>query len=476
MKRALLLLLLPVAGCTVGPDYHPAPIPAPAAWTERTGQNTQASDLAWWWRRFDDKVLNQLVEQAMTANADVAQAVAKLRQARAGLTQKKAGLFPTLDTSASATRSRQYLGSGIGASTPNGLGSDYDTSNSFQAGFDASFELDVFGGQRRSVESTKAGVDAAKEDLGDTVLTLLGDVARNYVEARGYQTRIAIAKETLTSRTDTWHLTQAKAQGGTGTGLDAVQAKAEMESAAAAIPPLEYDFKQSVNRLAVLTGLQPQDMLDVMRSPQPIPRLAGRIEPDPPVRALVRRPDIRAAEQRVAAATADIGVAQADRLPAVTLAGSIGLNSSRVRSLSNVSSNVWSLGPQISLPIFDAGKRAAKVDEKTAVRDEKVAVWQATVRKAVEDTENSLTALDREWAHNAALRRTVDAYADASRLARMQYTSGLANFLNVLDADRSLATERDNLTQSDVALSVDAIALYKALGGGWEDVIGIAER
>lgn len=475
MKRALLLLLLPVAGCTVGPDYHPAPIPAPATWTGRAGQNTQASDLAQWWRRFGDKALNQLVEQALTANADVAQAVAKLRQARAGLTQEKAGLFPTLDASGNATRSRQYIGSGIGGSTGSGM-SDYYTSNSFEAGFDASFELDVFGGQHRSVESSKAGVDAAAQDLGDAVLTLLGDVARYYVDACGYQTRIAIAKETLASRTDTWHLTQAKAQGGTGTGLDAVQARAAMESAAAAIPPLEADFKQSANRLAVLTGLQPQDILDMMHSGKPIPRLAGGIEPDPPIRALLRRPDIRAAERRVAAATADIGVAQADRYPSLSLAGSLGLNSSRIRSLSNVSSNVWSFGPAISLPVFDAGKRAAKVDEKTAVRDEKVAVWQETVRKAVEDTENALTALDREWAHNAALRRTVDAYADASRLARMQYTSGLTTFLNVLDADRSLATERDSLAQSDVALAVDAIALYKALGGGWEDVIGTAER
>jgi NodT family efflux transporter outer membrane factor (OMF) lipoprotein len=249
-----------------------------------------------------------------------------------------------------------------------------------------------------------------------------------------------------------------------------VQARAETESAAAAIPPLEYDFRQSVNRLAVLTGQPPQTVLDRMRAVQPIPQVGGAIEPDPPVLALARRPDIRAAERRIAAASADIGVTEADRYPAVTLAGSIGVNSATIRSSANASSNVWSFSPTFSVPIFDAGKRRAKVDQKIAVREEKVAVWQATVRTALEETENALVALDRERAHNGALRRTVSAYADALKVSQAQYQAGLANFLNVRDADRSLASQRDSLAQSDTALALDAVALYKALGGGWQDV------
>lgn len=466
MKTTTSLLLLPIvvglAGCMVGPDYHPDPVPASAAWTDRSVSNAPASDVTAWWRQFHDPMLDQLIERAVSANTDVAQNVAKLRQARASLMQENAGLYPTLDGSGSATRSRQSLAD-IGRA-------DSITSNTFKASFDASFELDIFGGQRRSIESANASRDAAAEDLGDTVRTVLGDVARYYVETRGYQARIAIAKDTLASRTDTWNLTRAKAQGGTGTGLDAVQAQAEMESAASAIPTLEYDFRESVNRLAVLTGTQPQDMLNLLRIPKPIPRLVGTIEPDPPVVALARRPDIRAAERRVASATADIGVAQADRFPAVTLAGSVGLNSSSIRSLANISSNVWSLGPSVSLPIFDAGKRAAKVDERIADRDEKIAIWQATVRSAIEETENALIALDRERAHNIALHRTVDAYADALKVSEVQYQAGLTTFLNVLDAGRSLASQRDNLAASDVQLAVDAIALYKALGGGWQDI------
>lgn len=462
MKPGVLLLLLPLAGCVVGPDYHATPVPAPAAWSDRTASGASVSDLTAWWRRFNDPTLDRLIEQAVTANADVAQMVAKLRQARAGVVQKKAGLLPTLDGSGGATRSRQSLAS---------IGNlDSITTSSFEAGFDASFELDLFGGQRRSVESAGASLDAAALDVGDTIRTMLGDVARYYIEARGYQARIEVAEETLKSRTDTWHITSAKAQGGTGTGLDAVQARAEMESAAAAIPPLQYDFRQSVNRLAVLTGQPSQAVLDRMRAVRPIPQVAGAIEPDAPVLALARRPDVRAAERRIAAASADIGVAEADRYPAVTLAGSIGVNSATIRSMANASSNVWSFGPTFSVPIFDAGKRRAKVDEKIAVREEKVAVWQATVRTALEETENALVALDRERDHNAALRRTVNAYADALKVSQAQYRAGLANFLNVLDSDRSLATERDSLAQSDAALALDAVALYKALGGGWQDL------
>jgi multidrug efflux system outer membrane protein len=465
---SLVAIATMLAGCTVGPDYEPKPIAAPAAWTTAAPEKAAVSELAGWWKRFDDPVLDRLVAQALAANGDLVEAAAKLREARAGLAKERAAQFPMVDASGSATRSRQAT-TGTTGSMP---GADQLTaivSNAFQAGFDVSFELDIFGGQRRAVESAAASTAATEADLGGTVLSLLGDVARYYVEARAYAARITVAKDTLASRTDTWHLTEAKARGGTGTGLDATQARAEMESAAAAIPPLEYDLRAAMERLAVLTGQQPQAVLAIMGDTRSVPRLAGSIVPDPPVVALARRPDIQAAERRIAAATADIGVAQADRLPAVTLDGSVGLNSSRLRSVFKVSSNVWSFGPEVSLPIFDAGSRAAKVDQKVAIRDQKIAAWQTTVRNAVEEAENALAALDRERAHNTALRRTVDAYAEARAVAQARYDAGLADLLNVLDADRSLANARDSLVQSDAALATDGIALYKALGGGWED-------
>jgi len=469
MKLSILFLPLVLAGCVVGPDYHPAPMTVPATWVGKQQTAAPATDTAGWWHHFNDPVLERLVDDALRSNADVAEAAAKIREARASLAQARSGLFPSLDLSADASRSRQALSGGELGGSGGQSGSSTFTGNTFESGFDMTFELDLFGGQRRSVESAGATVDAAQADLGSTILSLLGDVARYYVDARAYQTRISIAQETLASRTDTWHLTEAKAKGGIGSWLDAVQAEAEVESAAAQIPPLEYGFRQAVDRLAVLTGTQPQDVLEKLQVPRPIPHLAGSIQPDPPLVALARRPDIRAAERRLAAATADIGVAEADRYPGVTLAGAIGLNSSQLRSFAETSSNVWSFGPEVSLPIFDAGKRAAKVDQKTAIRDEKLAAWEATVRSAIEEAENALTALDRERAHNEALRRTVKAYADALRVSQAQYEAGLATFLDVLDADRSLATERDNLAQSDADLAIDGIALYKALGGGWQE-------
>jgi NodT family efflux transporter outer membrane factor (OMF) lipoprotein len=466
MKRLALLLVPLLFGCTVGPDYHAPPLSASKTWVGQTTGQTDAANAGAWWKRFNDPLLDRLIAQAAQANADVAQAAAKLRQARASLAQESAGLFPSVTASAKATRSRQSLADfgGVGSFTQ----------NFFQAGFDASYEIDLFGGQRRSVESATAGLEATSEDLGDTLLSLIGETARYYSQARGYQARISVAQETLASRTDTWRLTRAKAEGGTGTGLDALQAKAEMEQAAAAIPPLEDDYREAIDRLATLTGQPTQTLVDTLRAPRPVPQFAGTIKPDPPVVTLAQRPDIRAAERRIAAASADIGVAQAERLPSLSLAGSIGLNSSRIRSLANTSSLAWSWGPEVSLPIFDAGKRAAKVDEKVALRDEKIAAWQATVRSAVEETENALVALDRERVHNAALRRTVDAYGEALKVAQVQYQAGLTTFLTVLEADRSLASERDSLAQSDTSLAIDAIALYKALGGGWQNLQTVA--
>ncbi|WP_157654268.1 efflux transporter outer membrane subunit [Burkholderia ubonensis] len=453
--------MLLLAGCTVGPDYHAMRAAAPSDWADRPHTAASPTDPKSWWMRFNDSELDHLIGDALCANADVLEAQARLREARASLVQKRSGLYPAIDGSGSATRSRQKI-SGFGDNSSL-------TGNIFKTGFDASFELDIFGARRRSVESSAANAQAYEADLDDTIRSLLGDVARHYVQARGYQARIIIAKDTLAARTDTWLLTRAKALAGTGTGLDEVQARAEMDSAAATIAPLEYSFHESVNRLAVLTGAPPQDVLDRLRKAAPVPVPSGEIEPDPPVEVLARRPDVRAAERRIAEATADIGVSEADRYPAVSLAGAIGLNSETIRSFASRSSTTWSFGPTLSVPVFDAGKRAAKVREKEAVRDEKIAAWQATVRSAIEETENALTALDRERAHNEALRKAVAAYKSAFDVSQAQYEAGLTTFLSVLEADRSLASQRDSLAQSDVNLAVGAIALYKALAGGWEN-------
>ncbi|MCQ4161001.1 efflux transporter outer membrane subunit [Roseomonas sp. GC11] len=454
-----------LAGCTVGPDHVAPPLSAAVSWSSPQDQTARRESLANWWRRFDDPVLNSLIEDVSTGNTDVAQAVARLRQARESATQTGAALLPSIDSSVSATRSRSFLGR---ASSPaSSSGTSYYTTNSFDAGFDASYELDIFGGKRRDVERATASAVANEADLADTLLSSQGDVASYYVELRGYQARLALARRMVSLRQDSLALARAKARAGTGAELDAVQAQAELESARADIPPLEQSTREAELRLAVLTGQTPAAMQERLAALRPVPSLAGRVSPEPPVTALARRPDIRAAERRIAAATANIGVAEADRLPAVSLAGSIGLNGSRLSNTGHLSSNVWSFGPTIDLPIFDAGRRASVVRERVAARDESIATWRGIVNTAVEDVEKALSALDRERAHEAALRRTVAAYSDSASLALIVYSAGRGDYTDVVTAQRSLASAQDSLVQSQVSLAKNAVALFKALGGGW---------
>lgn len=470
---AFAALALMAAGCTVGPDHVEPAMAVASSWSSPQEQDARKSSLVGWWRRFDDPVLNGLIEEASASNTDVAQAVARLRQARETAVQTGAARLPTVDFSASATRSRSSLGSLGSAATS--LGRDHVTSDSFALGFDAKYELDIFGGRRRDVERTNASAQAYEADFADTLLTLHGDVASYYVDLRGYQARLAVARRTVALRQDSLSLARAKARAGTGAELDAVQAQAELENAQAAIPPLEQSAREALLRLAVLTGQTPAALEARVGAERPIPALAETVNPDPPVVALARRPDIRAAERRIAAATANIGVAQADRLPAVSLAASVGLNSSRLSDITRLSSNVWSLGPTMDLPIFDAGRRASVVRERIAVRDETVAAWRGTVNAAVEDVEKALTSLDRERAHEAALRRTVAAYASSVSLSTTLYRSGMGSYTDVITAQRSLASAQDSLTQSQASLARNAIALFKALGGGWTRDAGGAD-
>ena len=431
----LLGLYTILPGCTVGPDYKAPTLAVDAAWSSPQELAGRRVSLMNWWRRFNDPALDELIDAAGAGNTDVAQSVARLRQARESTMQITAALYPSVDASASATRTRTYLGT-IGG-TQNLLGSNYFVTNSFADGFDASWELDIFGGKRRDLERARASAEADVADLADTLLSTQGEVASDYVQLRGYQVRVVLARQTVALREDSLALAQARAQAGTGTGLDAAQAQAELENERATIAPLEQGAREVELRLAVLTGQTPAVMRARLATTHPVPSLAGDVSPEPPVTVLERRPDIRAAERRIAAATANIGVAEADRLPAVSLAGSVGLNSSRLSGVTTLSSNVWSLGPTVDLPIFDAGRRAAVVRERVAVREQQIAAWRGKVNAAIAEVETALTDLDRERAHEAALRRTVTAYADSASLAMVVYRAGRGDYTDVVTAQRS---------------------------------------
>ncbi len=469
-SAATALSLLLLTGCTLGPDVKPPEMPLPAAWSAPLPDAvTDVSADAAWWQGFGDVGLDRLIERALIANRDLERAVAVIAEARALRTQAAASFYPQVDGGASVTRRRQTStgssGSFGGVDFSTGDRSSIDTV--YEAGFDAAWELDVFGKTRRAVEAAEAGVNAETDAANGVRLTLIGDVARAYVDARGLQRRIKVTEATIDAQRDTVGLTRARFQAGTGNGLDAVRAEAQLASFEAELPPLRAAFAADVHRLGVLTGQQPVALAEVLAPPAPIPMMAATPQTGVPAGLLRRRPDIREAEQRLAQATADIGVAVAERYPSFSLPGTISLTNTKLIDLFRKASLVWAIGPDVSVPLFDAGFRRAEVELRYARQAQARAAWEQTVLLALEEVENALANWREEADRHKALVASADGNADALALATELYTRGLASFLDVLDAQRALFLAQSALAASEAALSTDLVALCKALGGGW---------
>lgn len=357
------------AGCAVGPDYAKPDMALPSRWTQASSDargSSPAAPLDAWWRGFNDPLLDELMEEAVSGDADVASARAKIREARATRREAEAGLGPSVTGSAAATESGAGQGAG-GASTTSTTST---TSAPFQAGLDASWKLDLFGGKRRDAEAAVFGEQAAEEDLRSTLLTLIGDVGAYYADARGYQARIALARRTFASQRRTADLTHVKFDAGAASAADTARAEAQAGTTAADIPTCETGYAESVHRLSILTGRAPGALDDRMRAPRTIPAPRKPLPAGVPADLLTRRPDVRAAERRVAQATAKIGAAEAALYPDVSLTGSLSTAASRPGDMLRASSVSWSWGPSVSIPIFDGGKLAAQRDATQAQRDE----------------------------------------------------------------------------------------------------------
>jgi len=357
------------AGCAVGPDYAKPDMALPSRWTQASSDargSSPAAPLDAWWRGFNDPLLDELMEEAVSGDADVASARAKIREARATRREAEAGLGPSVTGSAAATESGAGQGAG-GASTTSTTST---TSAPFQAGLDASWKLDLFGGKRRDAEAAVFGEQAAEEDLRSTLLTLIGDVGAYYADARGYQARIALARRTFASQRRTADLTHVKFDAGAASAADTARAEAQAGTTAADIPTYETGYAESVHRLSILTGRAPGALDDRMRAPRTIPAPRKPLPAGVPADLLTRRPDVRAAERRVAQATAKIGAAEAALYPDVSLTGSLSTAASRPGDMLRASSVSWSWGPSVSIPIFDGGKLAAQRDATQAQRDE----------------------------------------------------------------------------------------------------------
>jgi NodT family efflux transporter outer membrane factor (OMF) lipoprotein len=458
----LVLVILILTGCaTVGPDYIPPKMSVSPTWYTQLkgGLSTEEMDpqtLAVWWTTLNDSELSSLIDRAVSGNLDLKKALARVREARARRGVAKAGLFPTLDATGSATWSRSSKDTGTDK-----------TSALYAASFDAGWELDIFGGVRRSVEAAEGDLQAIQEDLRDVLVSLLAEVALNYVQVRTYQSRIAVAEANLEAQGETYQLTLWRYQAGLSDELAVQQARYNLESTCSQIPTLRTGLEEAMNRIAVLLGEQPGKVHEELEKRESIPVTPLKVAVGVPADVLRRRPDIRRAERQLAAQTARIGVATADLYPKFTLSGSIGLEA---LSLSNPSSTgSWTLsgGPKVTWAIFKAGAIRQNIEIQSALQEQYLTAYEAAVLSALGEVENSLVAYAKEQQRRQSLSDATQAAQKAVELAQHKYQAGLTDFSNVLDAQRSLLSFQDQLAQSDGTVTSKLVSLYKVLGGGW---------
>lgn len=457
-----LSLLISLAGCVaVGPDYVPPESSASAAWHSelRLGLSAETMDpqkLAGWWTTLDDPILTSLIEQAVNNNLDLKQAMAKVREARARRGISQAGQFPTLDASGSVRRSKSSENSGSG-----------ETRSFYSVGFDAGWEVDIFGGVRRAVEAAEADLAVSREDLRDVLVSLTAEVALNYLDTRTFQTRLAIAEKNIAIQQQTFDLTRSRYQAGLSDELVLQQARYNLENTRAKIPTLRSGLEEAKNRLAVLTGRIPGGVHELLSETRPIPVIPPTVAVGVPAETLRQRPDIRSAERNLAAQTARIGVATADLYPKFRLVGSIGLESLESSELFKSASETWGIGPGVSWNIFDAGAIRHNIEVQSAIQEQYLFVYEAAVLEALEEVENILTAYAEEQLRRERLVAAVDAACQAEALTLKQYDAGLVDFTTVLDAQRSMFSFENQMAESDGTVTSNLIRLYKALGGGW---------
>ncbi|MDK9708094.1 MAG: efflux transporter outer membrane subunit [Desulforhopalus sp.] len=458
----IVLFWYTMAGCVkVGPDYQPPPTLTPDAWQAPASHGLQAGVaeqqiLAQWWTVLQDPLLTGFIDRALRENLDLEQARARLLAARAKRDLSAAGILPSLTAGGSVTRSH--------SSGNRGSGTD---STSYSSGFDAGWELDLFGGRQRSVEAAEAQLAAGEEELRAIQVSLLAELALNYLEIRTYQTRLQIAGANLVAQDETLSLTEARYHSGLVSEMALQQAKHLVASTRAQIPSLQTGLAKATNTLAVLLGKPPGVLTEDLRIPMEIPALPASVAIGIPAETLQRRPDVRKAERQLAAQTAQIGVATAELYPSLQLKGSIGLDALSSGRFFNSDSRRYSFGPSFSWTLFDGGATKANIRLQSALQQEALAVYRATVLAALEEVESALAAYALEQDRQQALQEAVVAAALAATLAGQQYQAGLINFTEVLDARRSLLSLQDQQASSRATMVGNLIRVYKALGGGW---------
>lgn len=481
---------LALAGCTVGPDYHEPRVPAPPAFAEVPDAQAPAPDLTGWWHAYQDPELERLIAIALSESPDALTAAARIREARAQERIAGAAYLPEVNASAGVNYQRfsknaglsslaSLLGGGQGQSGGGGGGSSSQGSSGgvaapgddvtvYSAGFDASWEIDLFGGTRRRVEGARARVDAAIWDARDAQISLIAEIVDAYLQLRTLQERETIVRAEVDRQTRRLGIMQHVAQAGLVPEGDFVRQRAQLAQAQASVAPIVADGKAQMHGLATLVGRTPDALIGELAVARP------QLPPPPPVPTglpsdlLRRRPDVRAAERQLAASTADIGVAVADLYPKFSLTGVAQLISTALSNLFTGDSLQLTGQAQAMFPVLDFGRRRGQVAVRKAQADEAYFRYQKTVLAALKDVEDALVRIRSEQDRNQALKGGLADAARSVQTVEARYASGLVDFSAVLDARQQELSARDAATQSDGALRRDTLALYKALGGGWE--------
>lgn len=464
----LIFILMLSSGCVVGPEYTKPDMDVTPEFAidDDTLYSSAATEVEWWHELHDD-ILDQLIERAVSNNYDLQIAQANVNAARALLGEGRYEKYPIVTSEGSVTREES---SSARAKSSAGANTFYDAS------LDATWELDFFGRVKRSIEALTADVETATANQRNVYVTVTAEVARTYLELRGTQYRLQVAKENAENQRGTYDLTRSITEGGLGTNLDIVRAKAQLESTLASIPGFNTEIMSSIHRLSVLVGEEPRTLRDQLSTPEPLPAIPALLNIGKPSELLRRRPDIQSAERSLAAATARIGIATADLFPRVSLNGNIGYVATSLSGLGDSDFRTTSFGPFLSWPAFDLGRVRARIRAADATAVGALATYEKTVLTALEETENALVRFSNARQRQAHLQIAATASDEAIELAKARYSNGIDSFLNVLDAERQLLELQDQLAQSKTETGLALVALYKALGGGWENSVAVESQ
>ncbi len=449
-------------GCaSVGPDYVSPETSAPAVWnSQAAGVASEAENpeiLAKWWQTFNDDTLNSLVEMAVKGSKDLKSAGYALSASRAKLRMTDAGSLPSFEANGSAS-AVHYGDTSL---------DDQDV-ESFSAGFDASWELDLFGGLRRDTEAARADMEATRESLRDALVSVLAETASAYISARTSQSSIATAETDIKINGELYDIAEKKYRSGLADASDVKQALYQLEYSRTALNDLRAKLNTSYNRLAVLTGQNPGALNDLLSKEGVIPEIPLTIVTSIPADVIRKRPDIRKAERNLAAQTARIGAARSDMYPKFYLKGTIGYQSDKAGSLFESRNSTMSIGPTFRWALFDLGAVRQNINVQTETQKQYMTQYEASVLNAFEEVENALNSFDEEYKKNKQLKIAMDAAYDAYDLELKKYKAGLNDYTSVKTAQSAYISYKDKLTQSTGSADTYLVTLYKALGGGWE--------